>query len=427
MAEVARNRYVFEGIGKDLHGNLPEIARSMKAAKENAVLVFSVDYKFGVLGAPDPTRAIRLCDAFDLDGDCLVIEPDSVDLARLKAQSPLAADDYLHLVLANHTGKLLAGLLGAGDHFAVGPGRPVNHIAHYIARCAPQRRLRGIRVTPLAGRFGAHSWAISGPRHARPMDADDATYIVALALEGQLGTEFSSIGHSLFAETPDEAQRIMRDNCRFQPGGLWADNAVPKWGVIGVGAVGENSGHRLAGLFQSRPDPSVYNYLQHAAGQIAELISRIKGIKNAPGCVLSDVVNRYYLALPLPGKLRGMDGARFADLKTDYADVLADIDALNGRVVATEWAHLRQIPSLIAVAGGDLKHASLWTLLLAGWPDRPNKQHIIKGLNTDLETAKTLWRAQEDWKACSHDVQQWCLDVVARMFGLPLQPTTQRL
>lgn len=414
LADVARRRLLWGQPGSVVAADLglrdeAEVATKLAEAKRTEVAVTNINQQFGLLGVPDPAKAAELRQTFELAAKCLVIKVDQEDLNR---PDLLAVDDYLHLVLANQTGRQLLAQLKHGYHFAVGPGRPVNHVAHYLVRSTPAEPedWEEVRVIPLAGRWGAHPWVISGPRYARNLDADDAVFSLSLALEGQKGVEFSLIGHSLFAESADAARQILDRDCEFRSDGSWRDRA-PDLGIVGIGAADAHSGHRLAALFNDAPDPWATKYLNEAA--VRELTETLMLAPQLGG--VSDIVNRHYAALPMPDKLRALNAKEFVALAAAYDQLLARLSSLNQRAIAAKWGHLRQIHRLTAVAGGKFKLQSLWTLLLAGFPSNPD-EHVIKALNTDYATAEALLRAKLHWRALDGERQAWCSEVARRMF-----------
>ncbi|MBK6795269.1 MAG: hypothetical protein IPG76_00290 [Acidobacteria bacterium] len=82
------------------------------------VVEFNIDGSFAIGGREDLALSRQLRDIFNLEG-AQAIKPDSPP-SRYK--SP-AADDFIHLALANIAGISLKDRLEPNDKVALGPGR----------------------------------------------------------------------------------------------------------------------------------------------------------------------------------------------------------------------------------------------------------------------------------------------------------------
>ena len=120
-----------------------------------------------------------------------------------------------------------------------------------------------------------------------------------------------------------------------------------------------------------------------------------------------DVANRLFVCLPLPAELPAdsKERAKYLDHIKRFDDVLLRV---NRRSVVMDWPHLRDIPSVVAIAGGtetSPKTHALWTLSLAGCllPGPKSRGADRFGLITSLITndysAGVLMRAHADLEA----------------------------
>ena len=401
LAHVAR-RYFSSGqqekdIAAELKISITKVSRMIKEAQASGVVSINISESFGLSGKEDPDLARQLTEEFELD-DSLVVTIDDEDVA-----TPLERDDFLHTVLANQTGKKLKIL--PNDHLAVGTGRPVNQVARFLTRHPPMRK--GLRVTPLCGRLWAHSWALGGPKlFARPMDADDAAFILASAFE-ESGAEFSQIDYPLFAANRPQAEATMDEHCPFHANGRWRDNYVPRLAIIGVGSVNRNSGHRIADLYRQKP-AHVDQYLRRASDDLMRVIQTCERHALPP---FADIVNRYFPALDLPTELRRWD---LKDRARAIEGLVRSLNLINQRIVAAQWRHLKQTKSIVAMAGGGFKLHALWTVLLAG---RLNKtKRLVTEVTTDAETAQALLTALREYRASDKDMQDWYRHATSKLF-----------
>lgn len=403
LAEDARRHYVDgEPQGKialDYGVKASTISRRLEDARKRAVVAFSINPIFGVVGRDVPHLGRKLREKFGLD-DSLVV---NIGIAKGDFDSELARDDYIHLVLANCTGaKVLTGLRPK-QHIALGPGRPIHQLARLVARSAPS--VRDLTVTSLCGRLWAHSWDLGGFKFARPMDADDAAFIFASAFEED-GVQFNTVVHRLFAGSPEEATSFMKGYCPFRPDGSWAGEP-PTRSVVGVGVVDPRSGHRIGDLYREKSTKIFAPYLLEAGEELKETIREVER-RELPH--FGDVMNRYFPVLPLPDELRSRNLDKLAD---DYQWLETKLAAFNDRVVAAGWSHLRQSKAVTAVAGGAFKLNSIFSLCIVGFLTPQNR--IITELNTDSETAESLLKAFKAFESAPLAIREWYTRLAARV------------
>ena len=237
------------------------------------------------------------------------------------------------------------------------------------------------------------------------MDADDTAFILASAFEGH-AADFSLIGYPLFAASASQARVTMNEHCPFDAAGHWKFGKIPLRAVIGVGTVDPRSGHRIADLYRKRPK-GIDVYLKEAAKDLKLLINKVDthGLQ-----YFGDVVNRYFPSLDFPSELRGSLKVRTKAL----VELTAGLDALNARIVAAQWRHLRQIKSITAVAGGGFKLHAIWTLLLSGLLNK-NKR-LLTELQADAVTAQRLLDVLGEYSSSSTEVRLWYEDMIGRLF-----------
>jgi hypothetical protein len=99
-----------------------------------------------------------------------------------------------------------------------------------------------------------------------------------------------------------------------------------------------------------------------------------------------------------------------------YKELAAKLEKLNERAIVAHWNHLRDIQTVLAIAGGQLKLNVIWILLLVG--ALTPEQRIITDLATDIGSAKKLIEAfkrlktepgMEDWyREIIKDIQLFC-------------------
>lgn len=405
LAEVARWYYINELSQKDIADRLgykdaSAVTRLLKEARERGVVEFDVDGMFAIGGYEETQLARNLRDDFGLD-DALVIK---VNVLQSYSR---AEDDYLHIALANHTGMRVKDRIEPAEHIAVGGGRAVYQTARVIKRSPPSRK--NIRITPLGGKIWTRFWEVSGTFQInRPLDADDAARMLALAFEGEPGTAFSQVTYPLFANSPEDATATMESHCMFLPDGSWR-GSPPGRALVGVGVIDPEGGHRFADLLRPGDQPEeIAPYLSRAAGELKTAIEFVRA-KDLPP--IGDVNNRLFPALPIPD--RKLDSSFIQERTAMYEDLLRHLTRLNQRMISAKWDHLRRIPSVMAIAGGPFKLNALWTLLITGVLDPSNR--IIKALSTDAQSASRLIRAL---KAYNEDpaTKEWYQILVNRLF-----------
>lgn len=401
LVEIAYDRYVNDlseqKIADKHRADQTTISRWLRLARDRRVISFNIDGNFAIGGKEDAPWSRTLRDSFDLKGS-IVIEPDPPH------PDQESNADHLHTALANSTGQKTAEALASGDHLAVAGGRAVCRFAQFIKRNPPSRR--DIRITPLSGRLWTGSWQMDGPDNLeRPLDADDSAFILGMAFSAEPGTRFSQISYPIYAESCSKAQEILRGHCAALPDGGWNWGLhAPNRGFVGVGVVDPRSGHRIAAFLRSfnttRVSKGEAPYLARAA---ADLSNAMRLVEDNRLPFFGDIANRLFPALPLPSQLEDSDSARRAQLDVAYQKLNTKLERLNARAIVAQWAHLRAIGSVRAIAGGALKASALWTVLIAGEysyagdnsrslrGSRPRKA-LITELSTDASTAATLVR-----------------------------------
>src|SRR5260221_2244690 len=88
-----------------------------------------------------------------------------------------------------------------------------------------------------------------------------------------------------------------------------------------------------------------------------------------------------------------------------YERLSKQLNRLNERMVVVEWAHIREIPSVTAIAGGSLKLRALWTILLAGQKD--NAQRLVDTLVTEPVTGNHLMPPMDSCNNFDPDLRRW--------------------
>jgi len=149
-------------------------------------------------------------------------------------------------------------------------------------------------------------------------------------------------------------------------------------------------------------------YLNQASRELSAMISFVRdnGLH-----FFADVANRLYATLPLPSEVVEADLARKASA---HQKLTAKLQRLNNRSVVVTWRHIRQIPNVLAIAGGKLKHHAIWTLLIVGLLD-PSKR-IITDLSTDSATADVLITALADFEKVTPIVRRWYEMTASKIF-----------
>ncbi len=358
MEEIAQLRYnqnkTVGQIAKKLGFKLWAVSRLLDEARESGVVAFDIDKRFGMTGTQRPRLIRQLEDEFKLE-QAIVVQPDDLPTDQH------LADDYLHTALANQTGKDLKSRIRASpeNHIAVGSGRAVYQTVRFIRRCQPLKR--DVTITPITGRIWTHSWKTSGLSIERPLDADDAAFVLALAFENESGMHFSQVTYPLFASSQKEARSTIEKGCPFLPGGKWGQN-VPNLAVVGIGAVNPNSGHRFADLYRDgQRQAELDRYLSAAAKEIK---SAIEYARKHDLPYFADISNRLFTTLPLPDELVGRD---LEALSKSYDELINRIERLNEKMIVVGWNHLQAIRHVcgdcrrpIQITGA-LDNADHWT------------------------------------------------------------------
>jgi DNA-binding transcriptional regulator LsrR (DeoR family) len=384
--------------------NEPEVSKLIKEAQKRGVITFDINETFALRGDELQSERRDLRELFDLK-DALVIKvPEYVEGAgqmrvyqTTDNQPAMRKDDHLHIVLANHAGVRLGDELQSEDHCAVAGGRAVNQAVRMIKRNPPSRR--NIMVTSMGGRLWSHQWWRNGPSSMRPLDPDDSAFLLFLALENETGTMFDQVGHRVFAASRKQAVAVMSEHCMFQPGGTWYDGKQPNRAIVGVGAVDPESCYR--GLRDSDGPKLVHDlvgrHLEMVKPQLDEAIDTVKGA----GLYFGDLANRYFPTLPMPHEINRAP----SEYDSIYERLIKQLNRLNDRMVVVEWAHIRQIPSVTAIAGGSFKLHALWTILFAG--QKSDTRRLIDTLVTDATTASRLMSAMDSYKSLDPELRRW--------------------
>jgi DNA-binding transcriptional regulator LsrR (DeoR family) len=404
LAQVAQWTYLNRLGQKDIadrlgYGNSSSVARLLEEARECGVVAFDIDPRFAIQGRLDQVLGRRLRDSFNLD-EALAVE------VRARDDDKVRADEHVHRALGNQTGMRIRDRIQPAEHIAVGSGRAVYQTVRLIRRRPPSRK--GVRITPLSARVWSHSWEVLGPNIVRPLDADDAAFVLALTFESEPGTVFGQIAYPLFAHDADEARENIARHCPFLPNGKWR-SGQPRLALVGVGCVDPDSGHRFADLYRSPQATEGDIYLKQVAEDIKKAVAFVKA-KRLP--FFGDVTNRLFASLPLPGELPQMVEAGATQA---YGELIRILKGLNRRMVVAEWSHLKAIPSVVAIAGGDFKLRVLWTLLVANLLAPPSDR-VVKELTTDAETASNLLESLAQYERASSETKKWFATMVGQVF-----------
>ncbi|HKQ05965.1 MAG TPA: sugar-binding domain-containing protein [Blastocatellia bacterium] len=390
MYFIERHSQEYIATKLQVKGGGPAISKILDKAREQGVIAFDIDRSYGIVGTQEPNLRRQLREKFEIH-EAIVVGVDELTMdERL-------SDDYLHTALANQTGAHVAARIQPNDHVGIGSGRAVYQAVKAIKRMPPLRR--GVRITPISGRIWTHSWKVDGSKIERPLDADDAAFVLSLAFENEPGTRFSQVAYPLFVSSQQEAAEIMNTGCPFLPGAKWRFG-IPKLALVGVGTVDPRSGHRFADLYRSDKNiPELDRYLDLAS---IELKAAIEFVQAAGLPHFSDITNRLFPTLPFPHEVEKPVLKKYT---TAYNDLIRKLNRLNERMVVVEFNHLREIQSVVAIAGGPFKIRALWTLLITALID-PSKR-ILTELTTDAESARTLMATLEAYNVADLEIKTW--------------------
>jgi len=407
LAHVARLFYVDQNsqteIARIIKKHPSIVARLLKEAREQGVVAFDVDPAFGLTGRHDMTLSRRLRDSFALE-EAIVVR---VNIDGANVENAREIDDDLHLALANQTGQKMTDRITHADHVAVGSGRAVCQTVRVIRRRPPLRK--DVLITPLCGRIWSHFWQAHGPTITRPLDADDAAFLLALAFENEPGTRFSQVAYPLFAANAEEATTIMKDHCPFLPNGSWRLEKPPRLALVGVGVINPKSGHRISDVYREDSQAvEIAAYLNKAAGDLKEVI---KYVEDNEIPYFGDVTNRFFPSLHLP---EGPHVETLDNHTKHYKKLIKKLECLNDRMVVVNWDQLREISSVIVIGGGSFKLNALWTLLITKFLNA--SKGFITGISTDSETARKLLDALEAYNKAGTSVQQWYKTMAKMLF-----------
>jgi DNA-binding transcriptional regulator LsrR (DeoR family) len=404
LADIAYDYYVNAMDQKALairyDVNQATVARWLKKARDRGVVSFSIDRSFAVTVREELPLSMRLRDAFELK-DCAVV---NVNILEGESKN---RGDQLHTGLAIHNGTRVRERLSSGDHIAVAGGRAVNWLAKFIKR--NPRPAKEIRITPLCGRLWTGEWQVGGSDILeQPLDADDNAFVLAVAFDRELGTRFSQIGHPLYTSGSAEACHIMKEHCAFLPDGGWNWGLkAPNRAFVGVGVVAPGSGHRISAFLKKRSlRGKDAPYLSRANPELKEAMGLVQK-NNLP--FLGDVANRLFPVLPLPDQLKHH---RLGTLESKLGELTEILNCLNEKSITVSWKHLRDVETVCAIAGGELKAGVIWTLLIAS-KLKPMRR-VVTELCTDNQTAKVLMQALNSLRT-EVGMLNWYRDVIEKM------------
>ena len=412
LGELARDYYQKgysqREIAADKKIKQSTVSHLIQKAQDRGVVLIDIDAEFGMFGVEHREKSRQVRDRYGLR-ECLVVDPDTPTL------STDPRGDALHTVIANTTGIRLREWIQSGDHIVIGGGRAPVKVARFIKRTPPSRR--EVRISPLSGRIWTGSWQEDGSENLqRPLDADDAARLLAFAFEHEPGTRFSQIGHPLYEEETQVKQTI-EEECVFSAGGKWNTSwglQPPVRALVGIGVLHPKSGHRISELLNkiaSNPKEPVARHFRWAA---AEFQKAVKFVVDNGLPFFGDVANRLFPALFLPNELKKRNISMKEDEKL-YSELSRRLATLNERAVVMEWEHLRSIPSVWAVAGGDLKVHVLWTLLICRFLETDKTKSIVKELSTDLATSDRLLAALRDFEEAPESIRDWYRAIAPKM------------
>ena len=412
LAAIARDYFINQLSQREiatLHGiNQSTVAHRLERARERGIVSFDIDPEFALAGREHTGKSRQLRDLFRLR-ECLVVD------AGDRSIYEDVRGDQLHRLIANTCGVRLREWPQPGDHLVVAGGRATLRVARFIKRTPPVRR--DIRISPLSGRIWTGSWQEDGSENLRrPLDADDVARLLGFAFAQEPGTRFSQIGHPLYAESEDAARAVISEHCVFRSEGGWNIQwgfQPPGKALVGVGVLNPRSGHRITELVRriaDHPAEPVSQYLRIAAGRFTKALSFVD--THELPC-FGDVANRLFPVLPLPRELKV---TRLPSLEA-YAKLAAMLDDINRGSVVMQWHHLREIPSVWVIGGGNVKHQAIWTLLLCSYLDHRDRR-LIKELGTDLKTALEMEAAMLQYRAAPSAIRKWYETVASRVFPL---------
>jgi DNA-binding transcriptional regulator LsrR (DeoR family) len=421
LAELAREHYLQDYSQTDLaerHGiKQSKISLMLKQARDRGVVFFDIDADYEPKGTEHPDKSKHLRDEFGLRAAFVV----KVDDESIYENS---RGDKLHTSIANTVGSLkLQGWIQPGQHVVVGGGRAPINVAKQIRRTSPTQR--DVRISPLSGRIWTGSWQEDGPDNLeRPLDSDDAARLLALAYEREPGTRFGQVGLPLYQQDEKTVRRILEEECVFKAGGEWKTEwrlQPPERALVGVGVLHPDSGHRIPELVKKFGGTSTaYRVGRNLERAIFLFKDAMEFAQNSGLPHFGDVANRLFPCLYLPKDLRS--AGDLANIDDKYDELCAKLKAINALAVVMEWEHLRGIPSVWAVAGGELKISALFTLLLERKlvdvrDEGGGGKSILKELATDLRSADQLREALRDYEGLPEELKGWYRKMVVKAFA----------
>ena len=411
LVRVARLRYADRlteaRIGQKLDPprGQPAVAKLLEEIQEYRLARYEIDADAAITGDRDHELSGELHKAYGLESAHAIKVAEDVD------------DDELHVALANYTAETIRPRLRSGDHLAVAGGRTIARLCSALTHAPVD--VNHVVVTPLGGRlWSGHLWK-SPSREAQyfeqPLNPDDCALILARGLHAGVQPEvtFSQVSHPLFAQSEAEAVAIIEESCAFLPrsGWNWGLKA-PSQAFVGVGEVSTSTHHRLAEWLESGQKLP----LQSPVSQIREAIDSAKRANLPP---FGDVANRVFISLPLPSTL--------PENHTERSVLMDNIQKLdnillkaNRQSVVMDWDHLRDIPSVIATAGGTQnspKTHALWTLLAAtSLFERDTKFRLLTSLTTDSATAHILVQERARLEKRGEATKSWYREALRILF-----------
>jgi DNA-binding transcriptional regulator LsrR (DeoR family) len=419
LAEVARDYYLNQLTQRVIakrHGvNQSTVAHWLRRARDRGIIAIDIDADFGLSGLEHRERSRQLRDKGGLR-ECFVVEPGDSGLYND------ARSDDLHTVIANVSGPRLREWIQSGDHLVIGGGRAPVRVARFIKRAPPSRR--EVRISPLSGRIWTGSWQEDGFENLRrPLDADDAARLLGFAFEHEPGTRFGQIGHPLYAEEEGVARRIIEGECVFRPEQGWNLSLgiqAPVRALVGVGVFDPSSGHRINELLRKINRDPMEQFAPHLHWAARRFDDAVQFVQQQGLPYFGDIANRLFPTLPLPEDLIG----RALPSPNVYERLSTKLDELNRRAVVMDWAHLRGVPSVWAVAGGALKVRALWTLLICRRLESSGRSGIVKELSTDIRTAIKLEDALDAFDKAPQDLRNWYSTIAPLIFAPSGDPET---
>jgi DNA-binding transcriptional regulator LsrR (DeoR family) len=411
LVRVSRLRYVDDLTQKEIGDKLAPkrrqsaVSKLLDQGKPYRLARHEIDADAAITGDRDPVLSYDLCKDFALESAEAVKVAEDLD------------DDGLHVALANYTAEVVRPKLRSDDHLAVAGGRTIARLCSALTHAPVD--VNHVVVTPLGGRlWSGHLWR-SPSRGAeyleQPLNPDDCALILARGLHAGVHTDvtFSQVSHPLFARSEAEAIAIIKENCAFRPRSGWNWGlGAPSHAFVGVGELTTSTHHRLAEWLKRGQKLPFLSPLS----QIGKALDSAKRAELPP---FGDVANRVFISLPLPSELPQNPTDRTALMETirRLDNILLEV---NRKSVVMDWDHLRDIPSVTAIAGGTEtapKTHALWTLLLAtSLFEKEAKFRLLTSLTTDSGTAQILTQERAQLEKQGEATKSWYRNALTVLF-----------